>query len=48
MILTDEVNPIFLEELEITGEQQKFFRDRLADASQGRQYIFTEDNPPIS
>lgn len=47
IILTDDVNPIFLEEIEITDEQQKFFRDRLADASQGRQYIFTEDNPPI-
>jgi len=47
VILTDTANPIFLEELEITDEQQKFFRDRLADASQGRQYIFTEDNPPI-
>lgn len=47
IILTDDVNPIFLEKVEITDEQQKFFRDRLADASQGRQYIFTEDNPPI-
>lgn len=47
IILTDDVNPIFLEEVEITDEQQKFFRDRLADASQGRQFIFTEDNPPI-
>jgi hypothetical protein len=36
-----------LEELVITNEQQKFFKDRLADAAQGRQYIFTEDNPPI-
>ena len=47
IILTDDVNPTFLEEVEITDEQQKFFRDRLADASQGRQFIFTEDNPPI-
>lgn len=47
IILTDNVNPVFLEELEITVEQQKFFRDRLADAAQGRQYKFTEDNPPI-
>ena len=47
VILTDAVNPIFLEELEITDKQQKFFRDRLADVSQGRQYVFTEDNPPI-
>lgn len=47
IILTDNVNPTFLDEVEITPEQQKFFRDRLADASQGRQFIFTEDNPPI-
>ena len=47
IILTDDVNPTFLEEVEVTDEQQKFFRDRLADASQGRQFIFTEDNPPI-
>lgn len=47
IILTDNVNPIFLEKIEITPEQQKFFRDRLADASQGRQYIFSPDNHPI-
>lgn len=47
IILTDREDPIFLDEVEITDEQQKFFRDRLADASQGRQYIFTQDNPPI-
>ena len=47
IILTNDINPVFLEEVKITNEQQKFFRDRLADASQGRQFIFTEDNPPI-
>lgn len=47
IILTDDINPTFLEEVKITDEQQKFFRDRLADASQGRQFIFTEGNPPI-
>lgn len=47
IILTDDINPIFLEEVKITDEQQKFFRDRLADASQGRQFIFTENNSPI-
>lgn len=47
IILTDSLNPIFLEKIEITPEQQKFFRDRLADASQGRQYIFSPDNHPI-
>jgi hypothetical protein len=47
IILTNDVKPVFLEELEITEEQQKFFKERLADSAQGRQYIFTEDNPPI-
>lgn len=47
IILMDSAQPIFLEELEITEEQQKFFKERLADSAQGRQYIFTEDNPPI-
>lgn len=47
IILTENVNPSFLDELEITPEQQKFFRDRLAEAAQGRQYIFTNDRPPI-
>ena len=47
IILTKDVKPVFLEELIITDEQQKFFKDRLADAAQGRQYIFSEDNPPI-
>lgn len=47
IILTDDVKPLFLEELEITEEQQKFFKDRLADAAQGRQYIFTLDEPPM-
>jgi hypothetical protein len=48
IILTESVQPIFLEELVITNEQQKFFKDRLADAAQGRQFIFTSDNPPIN
>lgn len=47
IILTDDVQPVFLEELEITEEQQKFFKERLADSAQGRQYVFTNDNPPI-
>jgi hypothetical protein len=47
IILTNDVEPVFLEELEITDEQQKFFKERLVDFAQGRQYIFTEGNPPI-
>jgi hypothetical protein len=47
IILTNDAKPIFLEELEISDEQQKFFKERLADSAQGRQYKFTEDNPAI-
>jgi len=47
IILTNNVQPIFLEELEITDDQQKFFKERLADSAQGRQYKFTKDNPEI-
>ena len=47
IILTNDVQPVFLEELEITEEQHKFFKERLADSAQGRQYSFTKDNPPI-
>jgi hypothetical protein len=47
IILMDSAKPLFLEELAITDEQQKFFKERLADSAQGRQYKFTENNPPI-
>lgn len=47
IILTDNINPVYLEELEISPEQQTFFKNRLSDAAQGRQFIFTSDNPPI-
>ncbi|WP_329904168.1 nucleoid-associated protein [Porphyromonas pogonae] len=47
IIITDEVIPTYLDEIEITEEQKKFFKDRLSDAAQGRQYIFTPDNPHI-
>ncbi len=47
IIITDNVTPTYLDEIDITEEQKKFFKDRLADAAQGRQYIFTSDNPKI-
>lgn len=47
IIITDNVTPTYLDEIEITEEQKKFFKERLADAAQGRQYIFTPDNPKI-
>lgn len=47
IIITDNVTPTYLDEIEITEEQKKFFKERLADAAQGRQYIFTSDTPKI-
>ena len=47
IIISEDAQPIFLEELVINAEQQNFFKNRLADAAQGRQYIFTSDDPLI-
>lgn len=47
IIITDAVSPTYLDEIEITDEQKKFFKERLADAAQGRQYIFTTNSPKI-
>jgi hypothetical protein len=47
IIISEDAQPIFLEELVINAEQQIFFKNRLADAAQGRQYIFTSDDPLI-
>lgn len=47
IILKDDVQPYFLDELEITEEQTKFFKDRLADSAQGRQYIFTGEDVAV-
>ena len=44
IIIKDQPMPMFLDELEISNEQQKFFRDLLAYFAQGRQYIFVDDN----
>lgn len=47
IIITDAVAPTFLDEIEITDEQKKFFKERLADAAQGRQYVFTTNSPKM-
>lgn len=47
IIITDNITPTYLDEIEISEEQKKFFKDRLADVAQGRQYVFTLDNPRI-
>lgn len=47
IIITDAVAPTYLDEIEITDEQKKFFKERLADAAQGRQYVFTTNSPKM-
>lgn len=47
IILNDDAQPHFLDELIITAEQKKFFKDRLADSAQGRQYIFSSPEVPV-
>ena len=47
IILKDEAQPFFLDELEISDEQTRFFKNRLADSAQGRQYIFTSKDVAV-
>lgn len=42
IILKDELQPRYLNEVTITNEQRSFFRDRLDDAAAGRQFVFVE------
>ena len=42
IILKDNVNPVFLNKVVISEEQQRFFKARLGDSAQGRQYIFVD------
>lgn len=42
IILKDEHQPHYLNEVTITDEQRAFFRDRLSDAATGRQFIFQD------
>lgn len=44
IILKDEMNPHYLQEVQISDEQKEFFKNRLAEAAQGRQYIFNENS----
>lgn len=44
IILKDEMQPRYLDEVDITEEQRSFFRDRLSDAATGRQFIFLDDS----
>lgn len=42
IILKDELQPRYLNEVAITDEQCSFFRDRLGDAAAGRQFLFVD------
>lgn len=44
IILKDELQPHYLNEVTITEEQRSFFRDRLEDAASGRQFLFLDDS----
>lgn len=44
IILKDEFQPRYLNEVTITEEQRAFFRDRLDAAAFGRQFVFLEDS----
>lgn len=48
IIIANDVSPKYLDEIEITDEQKKFFKERLSEAAQGRQYKFnTTSGEPI-
>lgn len=47
IIITGDALPTFLDEIEITNEQKLFFKERLSDAAQGRQYVFTNNEPHV-
>ena len=42
IILKNELQPRYLNEVTITEEQRRFFRDRLDDAAAGRQFVFLD------
>lgn len=44
IILKDELQPRYLNEVAMTDEQRSFFRDRLEDAASGRQFVFLDDS----
>ncbi len=44
IILKDELQPRYLNEVAMTDEQRDFFRDRLEDAAAGRQFVFLDDS----
>lgn len=45
IILTNNSSPSYLDAVEITEDQKRFFKERLADAAQGRQYKFVDSSP---
>lgn len=42
IIIESELNPIFLDQVELTPEQLEFFKKRFIDAAEGTQFIFKD------
>lgn len=40
IIVVDDEEPTYLDEVELTGEQRSFFKDRIAEVAEGTQYTF--------
>jgi hypothetical protein len=47
IIIADDFKPTYLDELTLTENQVKFFKERLIDASSGRQYKFNDTETSI-
>jgi hypothetical protein len=42
IIHKDDLNPIYLDEIDLSTEQRNFFKQRFSDVSEGVQHIFTD------
>lgn len=42
IIIQEELNPIYLDEIDLDASQVKFFKDRFVDVSEGVQHVFSD------
>jgi hypothetical protein len=47
VIIEDNMNPIFLDEVVLDESQKEFFKKRLEEASQGPQYLFADKSTSV-
>lgn len=47
IIIEDELNPVFLDEVFLEDSQKIFFKNRLKEASQGSQFLFTDKTTSV-